>query len=262
MCSSEGAWLHVDAAYGGFGVLSDDGRRLLSGIDRADSVTLDPHKWLFQPMECACVLVRDGGAMERTFAIHPDYLDDNDTHDESEVNFADRGLSLSRGFRALKVWMSVQTFGLAAFRQAIERNMALARLAERLVADSPSLSLMAPVSLGIVCFRRELPGHSEAEIEQFGIGLIEDLERGGQALVSSTRLAGRHSVRLCVLNPTSGEDDVRRVIEHFADRGAIDGAAVPQPGVRPAGAGSGVRRSLGPVRLPVRITTARPRRTR
>jgi hypothetical protein len=124
--------------------------------------------------------------------------------------------------------MSVQTFGLAAFRRVVERNLELARLAERLVAEHPSLSLMAPVSLGIVCFRRELPGRSEAEVEQFGLGLVEELERGGQALVSSTRLAGRHSVRLCVLNPTSGEDDIRRVIEHFA-------SGVPASAPRPLG---------------------------
>ena len=153
---------------------------------------------------------------ERTSAIHPDYLDDSDTHGESEVNSADRSLSLSRGFRALKVWMTVQTFGLAACRQAIERNLAPAQLAEGPVGDHPSLSLLAPVSLGVVRFRRELPGRSEAEVEQFGLGLIEELERVGRALVSSTRLAGRYSVGLCVLNPTSGEDDVHRVIEHFA----------------------------------------------
>ena len=129
VCAGAGVWLHVDAAYGGFAALTPKGRAALAGIDRADSVTLDPHKWLFQPMECGSVLIRDGARLERTFAIHPDYLDDNDSGD-GEVNFADRGLQLSRGFRALKVWMSVQTFGLAAFRAAIQRNLDLAEFAE------------------------------------------------------------------------------------------------------------------------------------
>jgi glutamate/tyrosine decarboxylase-like PLP-dependent enzyme len=119
VCAAEGLWLHVDAAYGGFAALTPKGRKLLAGIERADSVTLDPHKWLFQPMECGSVLVRDGARLERTFAIHPDYLDDNDARGNGEINFADRGLQLSRGFRALKVWVSVRTFGLAAFRAAV-----------------------------------------------------------------------------------------------------------------------------------------------
>ena len=215
-CAAEGLWLHVDAAYGGFAALTPQGRAVLAGIERADSVTLDPHKWLFQPMECGSVLIRDGARLERTFAIHPDYLDGNAVHSDGEVNFADRGLQLSRGFRALKIWMSVQTFGLAAFRAAIQRNLELAEFAEAAVRGHAGLTVMAPATLGIVCFRREWPGCDEAETERRGMVLIDALERTGAALVSSTRLAGRHAIRLCVLNPTSTEDDVRRVVEHFA----------------------------------------------
>ncbi len=215
-CAAEGLWLHVDAAYGGFAALTPQGRAVLAGIERADSVTLDPHKWLFQPMECGSVLIRDGARLERTFAIHPDYLDGNAVHSDGEVNFADRGLQLSRGFRALKIWMSVQTFGLAAFRAAIQRNLELAEFAEAAVRGHASLTVMVPATLGIVCFRREWPGCDEAETERRGMVLIDALERTGTALVSSTRLAGRHAIRLCVLNPTSTEDDVRRVVEHFA----------------------------------------------
>jgi len=224
-CAAEGLWLHVDAAYGGFAALAPQGRAALAGIERADSVTLDPHKWLFQPMECGSVLIRDGARLEQTFAIHPDYLDNAGARDEGEVNFADRGLQLSRGFRALKVWMSVQTFGLAAFRAAVQRGLELAEYAESLVRGRAELTLMAPATLGIVCFRREWPGAGEAETERLGLALVDELERSGTALVSTTRLAGRHAVRLCVLNPTSTEEDVRRVIEHFA--GAARPAAVP-----------------------------------
>jgi len=224
-CAAEGLWLHVVAAYGGFAALAPQGRAALAGIERADSVTLDPHKWLFQPMECGSVLIRDGARLERTFAIHPDYLDNAGARDEGEVNFADRGLQLSRGFRALKVWMSVQTFGLAAFRAAVQRGLELAEYAESLVRGRAELTLMAPATLGIVCFRREWPGAGEAETERLGLALVDELERSGTALVSTTRLAGRHAVRLCVLNPTSTEEDVRRVIEHFA--GAARPAAVP-----------------------------------
>src|SRR5271165_853676 len=224
VCTAEGLWLHVDAAYGGFAALTAKGRAALAGIDRADSVTLDPHKWLYQPMECGCVLIRDGARLERTFAIHPDYLDSDAAQGAGEVNFAERGLQLSRGFRALKVWVTVQTFGLAAFRAAIQRNLELAEYAETLIRSHAGLTLMAPATLGIVCFRREWPGCDEAETERRGTALAADLERGGTALVSTTRLASRHAIRLCILNPTSSEEHVRRVIEHFA------GAPAPAAG--------------------------------
>jgi hypothetical protein len=189
-------------------------------------------------MECGSVLIRDGARLERTFAIHPDYLDGNDSHGEGEVNFADRGLQLSRGFRALKIWMSVHTFGLAAFRAAIQRNLELAEFAEALVRSHDGLTLMAPATLGIVCFRREWPGADEAETERRGTALIDALERTGTALVSGTRLAGRHAVRLCILNPTSSEEHVRRVIEHFA--GAPAPSAAPPAGAVPTGSRAGV----------------------
>src|SRR5215467_11635840 len=173
VCAAEGLWLHVDAAYGGFAALTPEGRALLTGIERADSVTVDPHKWLFQPFECGGVLIRDGGRLARTFAIHPDYLDSTETDAAGEVNLGEWGLQLSRGFHALKVWMSVQAFGLAAFRAAIVRNMELAAYAEELVQAHATLTLMAPASLGIVCFRREWPGCDEAEAERRGIALAD-----------------------------------------------------------------------------------------
>jgi glutamate/tyrosine decarboxylase-like PLP-dependent enzyme len=227
VCASERLWLHVDAAYGGFAALTPKGRAALAGIDRADSVTLDPHKWLFQPLECGSVLIRDGARLERTFAIHPDYLDSEATHGPGEVNFSDRGLQMSRGFRALKVWVTVHTFGLAAFRACIQANLDLAEYAETLIRSHAELTLMAPATLGIVCFRREWPGCDEAETERRGVMLAEDLERSGAALVSATRLAGRHAIRLCILNPTSTQEHVRQVIEHFA-------AAPARPGGPPS----------------------------
>jgi aromatic-L-amino-acid/L-tryptophan decarboxylase len=227
VCASERLWLHVDAAYGGFAALTPKGRAVLAGIDRADSVTLDPHKWLFQPLECGSVLIRDGARLERTFAIHPDYLDSEATRGAGEVNFADRGLQLSRGFRALKIWVTVHTFGLAAFRACIQASLELAEYAEALIRSRAELTLLAPATLGIVCFRREWPGCDEAETERRGVALAEDLERSGAALVSATRLAGRHAIRLCILNPTSTREHVRKVIDHFA--------AAPAPPAGPHG---------------------------
>jgi glutamate/tyrosine decarboxylase-like PLP-dependent enzyme len=246
VCAAEGLWLHVDAAYGGFAALTPEGRALLAGIERADSVTLDPHKWLFQPFECGGVLIRDGDRLARTFAMHPDYLESTETTATGEVNLGEWGLQLSRGFHALKVWMSVQAFGLGAFRVAIDRNMKLAAYAEELVQAHAGLTLMAPASLGIVCFRREWPGCDEAETERRGIALADALERDGDAFVSTTRLAGRHAIRLCVLNPTSGAEIVRRVIEHFARAPAPPD--VPRTTSVPGDSRAGVLRDRGSTR--------------
>ena len=130
--------------------------------------------------------------------------------------------------------MSVQTFGLAAFRASIQRNLDLAAFAEGLVRDRPGLTLMAPATLGIICFRREWPGCDEPETERRGIALAAELERAGTALVSTTRLADRHAIRLCVLNPTTTEAHVRAVIEHFAAAPAPpgDGHQLAQSHVR------------------------------
>jgi len=127
VCRERGAWLHVDAAYGGFAALTERGRAQLAGIELADSVTLDPHKWLYQPIECGSLLVRDGALLARAFEITPDYL--ADTMVQQEVNFADRGLQLTRSGRALKLWLSIGHFGLSAFRRAIDRSQDLALLA-------------------------------------------------------------------------------------------------------------------------------------
>jgi glutamate/tyrosine decarboxylase-like PLP-dependent enzyme len=203
VCREHHAWLHVDAAYGGFALLADPG--LLPGIELADSLTLDPHKWLYQPFECGCVLVRNGRALRAAFEMLPDYLRDAEAVEE-EVNFSDLGLQLTRSARALKVWVSLRFFGLEAFREAIARSLELAARAAERVEASESLELLAPPSLGIVCFdRRGLD-------EQGNAGLAAALERSGVGLVSTTRLHGRLALRLCVLNHTSGPEDVEQVL--------------------------------------------------
>ncbi len=125
ICRDRGVWLHVDAAYGGFAVLTERGRAQLGALDAADSITLDPHKWLYQPYECGCLLVRDPHALAGAFTMTPEYL--RDARAESgEVNFADLGIQLTRSARALKLWLSLRTFGVAAFREAIDRALTLA----------------------------------------------------------------------------------------------------------------------------------------
>jgi aromatic-L-amino-acid/L-tryptophan decarboxylase len=202
-----GAWLHVDAAYGGFAVLTDRGRDQLAGIELADSVTLDPHKWLYQPYECGCLLVRDATTLDAAFAITPDYLRDS-VAATGEINFADRGMQLTRTSHALKIWMSLQYFGVDAFRAAIDRSLDLAELGVGYIERSPVLELAAKPSLGVVCFRRRFDEDEDAR----NAGLVAALERSGIGLVSSTRLRGRYAIRLCPLNHTSRAEDVERVL--------------------------------------------------
>jgi aromatic-L-amino-acid decarboxylase len=216
VCRERGVWLHVDAAYGGFAVLTERGREALRGIDQADSVTLDPHKWLYQPYECGCLLVRDGDALRHTFEITPDYLHDARAG-HGEVNFADLGLQLTRVSRALKLWVSLRCFGIGAFRDAIQRSLELADLAwERILADD-RFEPMAPPALGVRCFRRRFDGVTdEDELARMNAGVVAALEESGIGLVSSTRLRGRYAIRLCVLNHTTRAEDVERVIDFLA----------------------------------------------
>jgi glutamate/tyrosine decarboxylase-like PLP-dependent enzyme len=217
VCRKHGVWLHVDGAYGGFAALTERGRAALRGIELADSVTLDPHKWLYQPFECGSLLVREGRLLRSAFEIEPDYLRDNAAHENAEVNFADRGLQLTRGARALKIWLSISFFGAAAFREAIDRCLDLAVLAEEHVRARPELELVSPASLGIVCFRRRGPeGEPEEDAARRNAALVAAYERTGRGLLSSTRLHGRYAIRLCVLNHTSGEEHVRAALDWFA----------------------------------------------
>ena len=124
-CENEGFWLHVDAAYGGFALLTDDGKKKLEGINRADSIGVDAHKWFFQPYEAGALIAKNGQHLENAFAIRHDALQDT-IWGADHPNFSDRGLQLSRSPRALKIWMSVQIFGIAPFRAAIQRGLDLA----------------------------------------------------------------------------------------------------------------------------------------
>jgi aromatic-L-amino-acid/L-tryptophan decarboxylase len=216
ICQEAGAWLHVDAAYGGFAMLTERGKRWLAGIEQADSVTLDPHKWLYQPFECGCLLVRDGDLLRRTFEVVPDYLKDA-TARAGEVNFSDLGFQLTRSSRALKVWLSLGYFGVDAFRQAIDRSLDLAVEAERIVSGESELELMSPAQLGIVCFRRRFAdAQKEWQSARLNAALVGRFEQSGLGLVSSTVLEGRYAIRLCILNHTTTQADVEQTIEWFA----------------------------------------------
>lgn len=219
LAEREGVWLHVDAAYGGFAMLSERGARLLHGLHRADSVALDAHKWLFQPFEAGCLMVRDTRRLEAAFSVRPEYLQDTELGME-QVNFADRGLQLTRSFRALKVWMSIQTFGMAAFRRAVVKGIDLADRAAEYVEASPSLELMAPASLGVVCFRYQPgDGRDDAALEALNEAVQARVIESATAMMSSTRLRGVYALRLCIMNHHTTWPDVERTLAFIEDAG-------------------------------------------
>ena len=214
VCRDHGIWLHVDAAYGGFAALTERGRRALAGLELADSVTLDPHKWLYQPVGRGCVLVRDGRLLEDAFSVTAPYLADVTGHDGG-VDFGNLGLEQSRPFRALGIWLSVNLFGVEAFRDTIDNALDLAELARRRVAEDPALESIAEGDLGITCFRRRAAA-GEQDAARMNAALIAAWEASGRGLVSSTRVGDRFAARLCVLNHTTSAADVEAVLSFFA----------------------------------------------
>ncbi len=207
-------WLHIDAAYGGFAILCEEGRALLSGMERADSIAMDAHKWLFQPFEAGCLMVRDVRRLETAFAVRPEYLQDTEWGQE-HPNFGDRGLQLSRAFRALKVWISVQTFGMEAFEKGVRNGIDLAARAERFVRESTILQVANPASLGVICFRVNPKGSelNEESLAELNAAVQQRVIDNQVAMMSSTRLKGRYSLRICILNHATTWDDVRETLE-------------------------------------------------
>jgi glutamate/tyrosine decarboxylase-like PLP-dependent enzyme len=216
-------WLHVDAAYGGFAALTARGQKALRGIEHADSLVLDPHKWLYCPFEAGCVIVRQGRLMRETFRILPEYMRDV-AREEREVNFCDYGVQLTRSFRALKIWMALKTYGAARFREIIDQCLDLAEYAAQLFQESPRLAIVTPPSLGVFTFRylpQTLP-QDETEREELlnslNERLVDRIISSRRLMLSSTRLGTRHVLRFCILNHRTRKEDVRealRLIEQF-----------------------------------------------
>ena len=204
--------MHVDGAYGAAAVISDRGRAALAGIELADSLAFDPHKWLFQPIECGCVLLRDAALLKSTYRITPEYL--ADVHRNlSEVTFHDYGIQLTRGFRALKVWMSIQYFGMDAFRAAVDRGFALAEFAEAKLRRMPRWEVVTSAEMGIVTFRRRVAPGTAFDEKSFYPQLHDAMLRDGFALASSTVLNGRTALRLCTINPRTTEADIEQTLD-------------------------------------------------
>lgn len=201
ICRRDGLWFHVDGAIGAIGALAENVRPQLAGMERADSIALDLHKWMHIPFEAGCALIRDGKAHLRTFSVTPEYLE----HGErglagGNLWFSDYGLQLSRHFRALKVWMSIKEHGLARLGRMMARNVEQAHYLAARIESEPALELMAPVGLDIVCYRFNPGGLGENELDSLNRELLIRLQEGAIAAPSSTILRGRFCIRVAIAN--------------------------------------------------------------
>jgi len=209
LCREEDLWLHVDGAYGGPAVLCEPGRQALRGIDRADSVVLDPHKWLFQPYDVGCLLVSRRGVLEQAYAMNPEYLLDV-TARPGEVDMRNRSLELTRRSRALKLWLTFRTYGAERLGRAVERGIALAERAEQLLREDPMWQVVTPAQLGIVTWAAT--GATSQQHRAAAAALTND----GYASLTTTALQGRSVLRLCTLNPRTTEHDIRETLHRLA----------------------------------------------
>lgn len=219
LASEEGVWLHADGAYGAAAAIAERGREALRGLELVDSVSLDPHKWLFQPFECGCLLVRRGAMLRDTFRIVPEYLKDSD-FSEQEVNFRDWSVQLTRSFRAFKLWMSIKTFGAAAFRSAVTWGIELAEIAERILRERECWEIVTPARLGVITFRYRGASRSDEAGNALQRELTERLTESGHAMLSTTGLRGRTVLRLCTINPRTSEEDVASTIAKLEELAA------------------------------------------
>jgi len=220
-------WMHVDASYGGFAVLAQSAKNLFAALHEADSVALDPHKWLYLPVDCGCVLYRDAEAARLTFAHEAEYTRVLDQRPDEAFAFWDYGPELSRRFRALKVWMMLKSTGVRALGEMIEKDLACARHLEKLVQTSQDFEMLAPVELSIFCFRyvprpfkTALADADEGErkrlneeLDALNERLLVALQQDGSSYLSNTRLHGRFSLRGCVMNYRTTRRDMEILLD-------------------------------------------------
>lgn len=220
-CREQDLWLHVDGAYGAAAALSVRGSALLRGLGEAHSITIDPHKWLFQPVEHGCVLVRNFDWLGLTFRDRQEYLQDTQKGEgeDAEVNPGDYGLQLTRASRAVKLWLSVQVFGLDAFRAAVERGLDNAERVEALLRETGVFEIVTPAQLGIVTFRYR-SGLPEARLDAVNRAIVERVIADGSFMISSTRIGGRTVLRMCTINPRTSEADLEATVTLLSRFGA------------------------------------------
>jgi len=213
LCKQENLWFHIDGAYGGAAILSNKGSKALKGIQKADSLTVDPHKWFFQPYEMGCLLVRNHKWLSQTFTEKPEYLRDIEGN-TSEINFYDHGVQLTRRFRALKLYMSIKTYGLNSFKEAVSYSIDLAEKTENYIRKSANWEVVSPATLAVINFRYNpiRQSFSEKELDLLNQKISERIVASKEALLVTTILQKQVVLRMCLINPRTTFDDVKSTL--------------------------------------------------
>jgi aromatic-L-amino-acid/L-tryptophan decarboxylase len=223
LAAREGLWFHVDGCIGALIAIAPRSSYLVRGLERADSVALDPHKWLHAPFEVGCVLVRDAAAHLASFSVAQEYLEKAPRGLASADWLYEYGLQTSRGFRALKVWMALKEHGIAKFGRLIDQNIAQAQYLHELVASEPLLEAVARPTINIVCFRYRPPGLDELALRRLNVEIMMRLQEEGIAAISDTTVSGKHCLRVAINNHRTRRTDldllVREIVRHGRDVG-------------------------------------------
>ena len=225
-CRKQELWFHVDAAYGGPAAGTQAARRLFRGLDQADSVVVNPHKWLYVPAEAACILVREPRALRDTFHVVADYLrDESDAGVDGQLDFKDYGPQLHRNFRALKVWMTFKAYGAGRLRAAIERNIEIMQYLADRIDQSQDFVRLAPVPLSVVCFQYRTPDTSvhvdQKYLDELNHRLPEALEKDGRVFLSGTKIHGKRALRACSVNHRLRKEDVDFLLDVIREVGRL-----------------------------------------
>lgn len=220
-CAEQGLWLHVDGCIGALLAIAPEGKALVRGIARADSIALDPHKWLHAPFEVGCALVRDADAHFGSFTLTPEYLENAPRGIASGAWLHDFGLQTSRGFRALKVWMALEEHGVAKFGRLIDQDLAHARYLTARITGTPDLSMCFPTAINIVCFRYDPGGLPEPVLKSLNTEIMVRMQETGIAAVSDTTVHGRHCLRAAINNHRTTRADLDILIDEVARLGAL-----------------------------------------
>lgn len=208
ICAAHNLWFHVDGAYGAPAAFCESARPRFRGIERADSLVIDPHKWLFQPYDIGCVLISRAGLLEKAFSMTPEYLRDLDNGTSEHVEFRNRGPELTRRARGIKLWTTIRIHGMDHIRAAIQRGMDLAEFAEQLLRSDPDWQIVTPAQLGIVTFRSTTVPFDHAS-------RARKLFESGFAVVTSTEVLGQSVLRMCTINPGTTELDIVRTLQRL-----------------------------------------------
>jgi aromatic-L-amino-acid/L-tryptophan decarboxylase len=209
ICEGEGLWLHVDAAYGGAAAVLPEMRWVLDGCDRADSLVVNPHKWLFVPVDCSVLYTRRPELLRAAFSLVPEYLTTSAPGDVR--NLMDYGVSLGRRFRALKLWFVLRHFGAAGIREMLRHHIALARSFAWMVDEEPTFERLAEPVFSVVAFRFRPQGETdEARLERLNSQILEEVNASGDVYLSHTKVRGRYALRLAIGNARTGAQHVER----------------------------------------------------